>query len=79
MFDYDKSRPLNVEEARVEEREQVMVREVLYASPLGGKVPAYLVFPRRGSGDSAAPARSLAAVLFLHHGFGNRYPLCDGR
>jgi pimeloyl-ACP methyl ester carboxylesterase len=63
-FDYDPSAPLDLQEKGVDRRGDVRVRDVSYASPLGGRVPAYLVEPgslgRHGG------------VLFLHHGQGDR-------
>ncbi len=44
-FDYDRSRPLDVREAGVQERAGVKVHDISYASPMGGRVPAYLVVP----------------------------------
>jgi len=57
-FDYDaKARP-DLDEAGVEHRGDVAVHDVSYASPKGGRVPAYLVVP-----DGPGP---FAAVLWGH-------------
>jgi len=53
-FDYDRKAPLDILEAGVEKRGGgVSVHDISYASPLGGRVPAYLVVPR-GRGPFAA-------------------------
>lgn len=52
-FDYDQKAPLDVREAGVEQRGDVSVRDISYASPKGGRVPAYLVVPK-GKGPFAA-------------------------
>jgi dienelactone hydrolase len=52
-FDYDASAPLDLEEAGVEHRGGVAVHDISYASPKGGRVPAYLVVPE-GPGPFAA-------------------------
>jgi dienelactone hydrolase len=44
-FDYDRSAPLDVREAGVQDRGGIEVRDISYASPKGGRVPAYLVVP----------------------------------
>ncbi len=57
-FDYDRSAPLDLKEAGEEDRGGVAVHDISYASPRGGRVPAYLVVPA-GQGP-------FAAVLFGH-------------
>jgi dienelactone hydrolase len=69
MFDYDVSAPLDVKEAGAEKRGDVRVPDLTYASPMGGRVPAYLALP---SGKGKRPA-----VLFLHPGQGNRSTFVD--
>ncbi len=46
-FDYDQSAPLDIRESGVERRGDVDVHDISYASPKGGRVPAYLVVPRK--------------------------------
>jgi len=58
QFDYDTKAPLDVREVGRERREGVTIIDLTYASPLGGRVPAYLVAP-----DGKKP---VAAVLFGH-------------
>jgi dienelactone hydrolase len=58
QFDYDAKAPLGVKEAGREKREGATVVDLTYASPRGGRVPAYLVVPE-GRGP-------FAAVLFGH-------------
>src|SRR6266851_901157 len=52
-FDYDSKAPLDVQEAGVEQRGDVVIHDISYASPRGGRVPAYLVVPM-GKGPFAA-------------------------
>lgn len=52
-FDYDQKAPLDVQEVGVEQRGDVAVHDLSYASPKGGRVPAYLVVPK-GKGPFAA-------------------------
>jgi len=52
-FDYDRNAPLDIREAGVEQRGGVAVHDISYASPKGGRVPAYLVVPT-GKGPFAA-------------------------
>jgi dienelactone hydrolase len=57
-FDYDKMAPLDIQENGVEQRGSVAVHDISYASPKGGRVPAYLVVP-----DGKGP---FAAVIWGH-------------
>jgi len=52
-FDYDQKAPLDLQEAGVEHRGDVAIHDISYASPKGGRVPAYLVVPK-GKGPFAA-------------------------
>ena len=52
-FDYDAKAPLDVQEVAVEHRGGIAVHDISYASPRGGRVPAYLVVPE-GKGPFAA-------------------------
>lgn len=52
-FDYDAKAPLDIREAGVEQRGGVSIHDISYASPKGGRVPAYLVVPK-GDGPFAA-------------------------
>jgi len=52
-LDYDHKAPLEIKEASVEKRGNVAVHDISYASPKGGRVPAYLVVPA-GKGPFAA-------------------------
>src|SRR3712207_4653326 len=58
QFDYDAKAPPDVKEVGREKREGATVIDLTYASPRGGRVPAYLVVPE-GRGP-------FAAVLFGH-------------
>jgi len=57
-FDYDGKAPLDLQESSVEQRGDVAVHDISYASPRGGRVPAYLVVPK-GKGP-------FAAVIWAH-------------
>ncbi len=57
-LDYDAKAPLEVQEAGVEHRGAVAIHDLSYASPKGGRVPAYLVVP-----DGKGP---FAAVIWGH-------------
>ncbi|MFI5114017.1 MAG: alpha/beta hydrolase family protein [Terriglobales bacterium] len=52
-FDYDQKAPLGIQEVGVEQRGDVAIHDLSYASPKGGRVPAYLVVPK-GKGPFAA-------------------------
>src|SRR6266852_7377984 len=52
-FEYDQRASLDVQEAGVEQRGDVTIHDISYASPKGGRVPAYLVVPK-GKGPFAA-------------------------
>ena len=52
-FDYDAKAPLDIRETGVERRGNVSIHDISYASPMGGRVPAYLVVPK-GKGPFAA-------------------------
>ncbi len=52
-FDYDPKAPLDIKEVGVEKRGEVSIHDISYASPKGGRVPAYLVVPS-GKGPFAA-------------------------
>lgn len=53
VFDYDQKAPLHIQETSVEHRGDVAIHDLSYASPKGGRVPAYLVVPE-GKGPFAA-------------------------
>jgi dienelactone hydrolase len=57
-LDYDSKAPLDIQEAGVEHRGNVAIHDISYASPKGGRVPAYLVIPEG--------KRPFAAVLWGH-------------
>ena len=52
-FDYDRKALLDIKETGVEQRGEVAIHDISYASPKGGRVPAYLVVPK-GKGPFAA-------------------------
>lgn len=57
-FTYDQTAPLDIQETGVVHRGTVAVHDISYASPKGGRVPAYLVVP-----DGKGP---FVAVLWGH-------------
>lgn len=52
-FAYDRKAPLDTQENGVEHRGSITIHDISYASPKGGRVPAYLVVPG-GKGPFAA-------------------------
>jgi dienelactone hydrolase len=52
-LDYDQKMPLDIQEAGVEHRGDITIHDISFASPRGGRVPAYLVVPA-GKGPFAA-------------------------
>jgi len=52
-FDYDRSAPLDIKSVSVEKRGNASVQDISFASPKGGRVPAFLVVPE-GKGPFAA-------------------------
>src|ERR1700730_16548035 len=52
-LEYDPKAPLDIQEVSIEHRGNVTVHDLSYASPKGGRVPAYLVVPE-GKGPFAA-------------------------
>jgi dienelactone hydrolase len=52
-FDYDQKAPLDIQEVGIDRRGDIAIRDISYASPKGGRVPAYLVVPK-GKGPFAA-------------------------
>lgn len=69
LFDYDAAAPLAVQETGTERRGDVRIVDLSYASPRGGRVPAYLILP---PGEGKHPG-----VLFLHPGQGDRSTFVD--
>ncbi|NTX36491.1 dienelactone hydrolase family protein [Myxococcus sp. CA033] len=69
VTDYDAKAPLDVKTVRAQRRGDVTVTELTYASPKGGRVPAYLVTPP-GPGP-------FAGLTFLHWGQGSKNEFLD--
>lgn len=65
MFEYERSLPLGFEESSSIEKNGYTIKDVRFDSPLGGKIPAYLVVPH-------TDAEPVPAVIFMHPGQGNR-------
>jgi pimeloyl-ACP methyl ester carboxylesterase len=68
-LDYDAKAPLEIQEGSTERRGDVRIVDLSYASPMGGRVPAYLILP---PGEGKHPA-----ILFLHPGQGDRKTFVD--
>lgn len=66
---YDTFADLGLEEKGVESRSTARVLDITYASPRGGRVPAYLVEP-------VAVGRH-PGIVFVHHGQGDRRTFLD--
>jgi hypothetical protein len=52
-FDYDSAQPLAIQDKVVQETSDFTIQDITYASPKGGRVPAYLIVPK-GKGPFAA-------------------------
>src|SRR5919201_6383086 len=68
-FDYDANAPLGLTEIGVEHRAAADVHDVTYASPKGGRVPAYLVVPTR-----LQPERQQFAEVIWGHWYWENSP-----
>lgn len=68
-FAYDQQAPLVLEILAERVQDDALVRDITYASPHGGKVPAYLIFPVQ-----QAPQ---AGLIFGHWGEGDRIEFVD--
>lgn len=64
VFEYDRKAPLDVKQVSVKERGGVKLFDITFASPKGGRVPAYLIVPP-GKGP-------FAGIVFQHWGLGDR-------
>ncbi len=63
-FAYDAQAPLEFAVRSERQRDDVIIQDITYASPAGGKVSAYLIF------SAGEPAK--AGLIFGHWGEGNR-------
>jgi hypothetical protein len=61
-FDYDAKQPLDIQITQTYEREGYKVYDLSYVSPLGGRVPAYLVVPQVVGGVPDADANYLKSA-----------------
>ncbi|HEY6408006.1 MAG TPA: hypothetical protein VIY29_11110, partial [Ktedonobacteraceae bacterium] len=68
-FAYDQQAPFSLEVLADRVQNGAIVRDITYASPRGGKVPAYLIYP------SQQPPQ--AGLIFGHWGEGNRVEFVD--
>jgi cephalosporin-C deacetylase-like acetyl esterase len=69
LFQYDANSPLELVVLAERAAGDAVIRDITYASPRGGKAPAYLILPSHG-----APQ---AGVIFGHWGEGNREEFVD--
>jgi dienelactone hydrolase len=67
-FEYDAKAPLDVVVAGVEQRGEIAIYDLSYASPKGGRVPAYLVVPKG--------KKPFAAVIWGHW-YWDDSPFCN--
>lgn len=65
LYEYERAVPVTVEEVSVREADGVIIRDVYYESPRGGRVTAFLLEP------AAAEAKG-PGILFGHGGYGTR-------
>lgn len=64
LFDYDQSAPLDLQEVETEEKNEITIHDISYASPKGGRVTGYLIVPK-GPG-------SFAGLIIQHGSPGSR-------
>jgi dienelactone hydrolase len=64
QFDYDSKVPLDIQEGKAELRDEILIKDITFASPKGGRVGAYLIVPP-GKGP-------FAGLMFGHWGLGTR-------
>jgi dienelactone hydrolase len=69
QFSYDATAPIEAKLISEQSANGAVVKDMTYASPKGGVVPAYLVTPANGS---VGPA-----VIFMHWGLGDRHTFLD--
>jgi dienelactone hydrolase len=73
-FEYDQKAPLDIQEVGIELRGDVAVHDISYASPKGGRVPAYLVVP---GGKGPFPAVLWGHWYWSNSEFFNRNEFLD--
>lgn len=66
LFAYDQTAPLDLQQQTFEKDESAEVYDLTFASPKGGRVPAFLVVP------VAKSKQKYAGIVFGHWGPGNR-------
>jgi dienelactone hydrolase len=64
LFRYERAAPLDITDSIIDSNSTLVVHDISYASPRGGRVTAYLVVP--------ATRGRFPAILFGHWGLGNR-------
>jgi len=73
-FDYNQQAPLDLQEAGVEHRGGIAIHDISFASPKGGRVPAYLVVPE---GKGPFPAVLWGHWYWRNSDFFNRKEFLD--
>lgn len=73
-FDYNQQAPLDIQEAGVEHRGGIAIQDISFASPKGGRVPAYLVVPE---GKGPFPAVLWGHWYWRNSDFFNRKEFLD--
>lgn len=68
-WQYDQKAPLDVQQQKISKRGDITVEDITYASPKGGRVPAYLVIP---SGGGQFPAVIWGHWYWASSEFANR-------
>ena len=59
IFDYDQQSPIDVQEVSVGVRDGVSVYDINYASPKGGRVPAFLLVPDKETKAKFEPSANV--------------------
>ena len=66
LYEYERAVPVAFEEVSVREADGVIIRDVYYESPKGGRVTAFLLEP------ASPPEAKGPGILFGHGGYGTR-------
>lgn len=67
LYEYERKVPVEFDEVSIREVDGVLIREITYESPGGGRVPAFLVEPSPAGAPEGGPG-----ILFGHGDYGNR-------
>ncbi len=72
LFEYDGAVALDVNEISSVERDGARIRDITFASPVSGRVTAYVVEPLSREHRPVTTKRRYAGIVFGHWGPGNR-------